>query len=207
MHESFKRLLDAARSKHSKRKVEEIRDLADELSASSAVITNWKSRGVSKIGAFKAEEILGISAQWVLTGSGKPFPDTHDYAPPIHGVSESDFLYGITVSSRVRELTWEDAMLKIDSLTENFAAPMPDGAMEPKVPAGTLLEFRPGGDPTPGHGVLLQDLHGNLHVRRYQTGANNRWNAIANNDSYASFTSSDDVKIVASVVAIKSGSM
>lgn len=42
------------------------------LGVSSAVITNWKARGVSEAGAIQAERMLGCSAVWVLFGEGLP---------------------------------------------------------------------------------------------------------------------------------------
>jgi hypothetical protein len=46
--------------------------LARRLGVSSAVMTNWKARGISKEGALAAEGIFGCSATWVLEGKGSP---------------------------------------------------------------------------------------------------------------------------------------
>ncbi|MFD2299403.1 S24 family peptidase [Paracidovorax citrulli] len=67
MHESTARLYQAA---------SEIRDVAGQsavarlLGESPQNLKNWEVRGVSKAGALKAEELIGCSAAWVLTGDG-----------------------------------------------------------------------------------------------------------------------------------------
>lgn len=45
-------------------------DLAEALDESSATLTNWATRGISKSGAMKAQGVYGCSASWILTGKG-----------------------------------------------------------------------------------------------------------------------------------------
>ncbi len=45
-------------------------DLAFVLHASPQTMTNWKARGVSKLGALAAERQFGVSSLWVLDGTG-----------------------------------------------------------------------------------------------------------------------------------------
>lgn len=70
MHESMKRLLDLARSLTARepagRRIETFADLGARLGASSAVMTNWKARGISKDGALEAQRQWGINALWLL---------------------------------------------------------------------------------------------------------------------------------------------
>ncbi|AVS89373.1 S24 family peptidase [Paracidovorax avenae] len=67
MHESTARLYQAA---------SEIKDVSGPsavarlLGESPQNLKNWEVRGVSKAGALKAEELIGCSAAWVLTGDG-----------------------------------------------------------------------------------------------------------------------------------------
>ncbi|MDQ0068983.1 phage repressor protein C with HTH and peptisase S24 domain [Variovorax boronicumulans] len=72
MHESVSRLLDYARKKSSEfaKPGNDFGRLQVLLQVSSATLTNWKSRGVSKEGAIRAERELGCSANWILTGEG-----------------------------------------------------------------------------------------------------------------------------------------
>ena len=65
-HESMKRLLEAAGD----RSVRGPSALAAALGESDQTVTNWGRRGVSKQGALKAQERLGISATWIRDGSG-----------------------------------------------------------------------------------------------------------------------------------------
>lgn len=72
MHHTVIRLLDFARksTKGSATAVVDFADLQGVMDVSSAVMTNWKRRGVSKEGALQAERMLGCAANWVLTGEG-----------------------------------------------------------------------------------------------------------------------------------------
>jgi len=68
MHDSALRLYQAA---------SQIKDVSGQsavarlLGESPQNIKNWEVRGVSKAGALKAEELIGCSAAWVLTGDGQ----------------------------------------------------------------------------------------------------------------------------------------
>lgn len=72
MHASMKRLLDYAREAASSdgRPVTGFADIGDRLGVSSATLTNWKARGVSKEGAIQAESHFGCAASWILRGDG-----------------------------------------------------------------------------------------------------------------------------------------
>ena len=72
MHDSVTRLLNYARRK-TERTANVVNDFAElqvRLQVSSATMTNWKTRGVSKDGAITAEQEFGCSVNWVLTGEG-----------------------------------------------------------------------------------------------------------------------------------------
>jgi len=45
-------------------------NLATLLNESPQTINNWESRGISKNGLLKVQELVGCNAQWVQTGSG-----------------------------------------------------------------------------------------------------------------------------------------
>ena len=70
MHDSMKRLLDLARERTRHlgdgQRVETFTDLGNRLNVSSAVMTNWKARGISKEGALDAQRMWGINALWLL---------------------------------------------------------------------------------------------------------------------------------------------
>lgn len=65
------RLLDYVRTNpRSPRPNATFADIGRQLGASSAVMTNWKSRGISREGALQAEREYGCSGSWLLTGEG-----------------------------------------------------------------------------------------------------------------------------------------
>lgn len=70
MHDSFKRLLDYARrtTVGQAEPVQSIADLGRRLGKSSAVLSAWKTRGVSKQGALEAEEEFGCTVRYILEG-------------------------------------------------------------------------------------------------------------------------------------------
>lgn len=72
MHPSVVRLLDYVRRKTAgtSNPVSDFGGLQVRLEISSATMTNWKSRGISKDGAIKAEREFGCSVNWLLTGEG-----------------------------------------------------------------------------------------------------------------------------------------
>ena len=63
-HPSLARLFEAVE----KLGVNTPTQLATELEESEQTVTNWATRGVSKVGALKAEERLGVSSVWILRG-------------------------------------------------------------------------------------------------------------------------------------------
>lgn len=84
MHDSMKRLLDFARETtkglRAHDRIAGFPQIADRLGVTSAVMTNWKRRGISKEGALDAQRAFGCNAWWLLEGEGSqrtggwPFP-------------------------------------------------------------------------------------------------------------------------------------
>lgn len=74
MHDSVKRLLDFARESTAllppSQRVSDFAGIGARLGASSAVLTNWKQRGISKEGALDAQREFGCNAWWLMTGEG-----------------------------------------------------------------------------------------------------------------------------------------
>ena len=77
------RLLNCAQEGHLERRARPAwtPGLAEALGVSSATMTNWKSRGVSKDGALAAEQLFGCSPRWVMEGDAA-------FAPASHAASE-----------------------------------------------------------------------------------------------------------------------
>lgn len=67
MHESMKRLYEAARSLRGANTPAEAARL---LGESQQTLKNWESRGISKSGLLKAQEVIGCRAEWLRDGVG-----------------------------------------------------------------------------------------------------------------------------------------
>lgn len=67
MHIQMDRLYQAAKELAG---VEGQTDVAMALGQSPQTAHNWEKRGVSKLGALKAQTVWGVSATWILTGEG-----------------------------------------------------------------------------------------------------------------------------------------
>ncbi len=67
MHPVTERLYNAAQAL---RGISGQSAVARALNESPQTVKNWETRGVSKAGALKAEELLGVRAAWLLTGEG-----------------------------------------------------------------------------------------------------------------------------------------
>ena len=70
MHETAARLLRFARSPASRQKATTRAEVGAIMGASSATITNWTRRGISRDGALVAEREFGVSPHWLLHGEG-----------------------------------------------------------------------------------------------------------------------------------------
>ena len=68
MHERMKRLYDAARGAGLLASDTQQADLARLLNVAPQNVNNWESRGPSAEAVLQAQEVLGISATWVLKG-------------------------------------------------------------------------------------------------------------------------------------------
>lgn len=78
MHDSATRLYEAAKAL---RRTEGQSAVARLLNESPQTVKNWETRGVSRQGAIKAQNLIGCNAHWVLTGAGTMAQPVSD--PPI----------------------------------------------------------------------------------------------------------------------------
>jgi hypothetical protein len=89
-HASLRRLLAAAKE------IAEIDGpaaLAAALVESEQTVTNWGRRGVSGIGAMKAQAKFGCSANWVLTGAGPRLVQVDPHSQETPTAAESQATY------------------------------------------------------------------------------------------------------------------
>ena len=195
MHPSMNRLLECATLATAllppSKRVTEASDLIRALNESSGTITNWKSRGVSKQGAVKAEQAFGCPASWVLHGVSptKAWPaaqHSNEGARTPHLVNDSAAAPYILDPTTI---LWESIL--INPLPSRFALVINDESMPPLRP-GHRAVFRPAADATAGDTVLLRDGSGHLYIREYQFRTPDTWRAVARNPSFMPLSSDTD---------------
>lgn len=93
----------------------------------------------------------------------------------------------------------------IEDLPKRFRLAVPDDALAPATPRGTVLIFSTATAPEFGKGVLVQDSAGQRHVRRYAQGPGGRWLAEARNTAYITLDSASGLQVLAVVVARETG--
>lgn len=148
----------------------------------------------------KAARALNVHPDWLATGE-----DSH-WTPSQHAAT------GVIVSTVAQGLiqpqpddepakpAWEFIVsAPASDLPKRFSLPMPDDALAPSTPRGTLLLFETAAAPVFGHGVLVEDNAGQRYVRKYAQGPGGRWLAVANNAAYLSLDSADGVRVLAAV--------
>lgn len=91
MHETMVRLYEAAKALKG---LNSPTDVAKALNQSQQTVNNWERRGMSQGGMLKAQEFIGCSATWLLTGQppmAVPASDSGTIKPvlPTHQDSES----------------------------------------------------------------------------------------------------------------------
>jgi SOS-response transcriptional repressor LexA len=174
-HPSMERLLEAA----AKRGAVGPAAVASALGESDQTITNWASRGVSKGGAIKVQQILGISSTWITTGEGDVFRDENRRQEEVGSNIEPgpDARGPYPLISQVQAGMWtelQDNFQPGDAdewlpSTKNLG---PHGYMlrvvgksmenpggRPSFPEGMILHVKPGCVPVPGQFVIVRREH------------------------------------------------
>lgn len=182
MHPATERLYQAAKT---------ISDIAGQsavarvLNESPQTVKNWESRGVSRAGALKAEEILGVRAAWLLTGEGAMSQDGGAPAPVVHSthsdavripvlanagsmgpgndVLDGDYVVGdMTLSSH-----WINQQIKPANIHELRFMHAHGESMAPTFSDGDVLLVDAGArDPSSMEGVYVLEVHGKTYIKR-----------------------------------------
>lgn len=113
MHESASRLYQAAVDAGKIAGLAPLTELARALNASVQKVKNWEKRGVSKEGALMAQNVLGISATWVLEGVG-PVVSGALASPPEAAASARDATNQIAVWNEPADLPEDSDRVWID---------------------------------------------------------------------------------------------
>lgn len=187
MHDSMNRLLSYAREKTLGKPgaITEFSDLIRVMGVTSAVMTNWKSRGISKQGALDAERLWGCSASWVLDGSGPREASSNDasMAPqiphdalPIHQSKFKRIWVVGKGSAGLPERIWTDGDYPADATDEYgdvassdphaFLARVFGPSMIPVFTPGNFALVEPGTEPELEDDVLVRLNTGETMIKR-----------------------------------------
>ncbi len=198
VHPSLLRLLECAQlaTQHSRNPVREFHHVQDKMGVSSAVMTNWKRRGISKEGAISAESLFGCQANWLLTGERSPEATiSRKYVESEHWTpSQRPLAGGNTIGEPVAQflslpsrsdppfVSWEDLMAQ--RLPALFRITLPDNALSPDLVQGDELTIDTSLQPAAGDVVLVRDLSGNHYARMYRFKRPGEWSAQPLNPAF-----------------------
>ncbi len=195
-HPSFERLLHYAKAVTASRAPEQRvlgeADLQRVLRWTPQDRTNYKNRGVSKLAALAAEQLLGCPATYVLAGTNPPHWLEHQHS--VAGEVPAPYTVAQDLSQSPFEAVplLDREQLLNHKTPELFRFALPDDAMAPEMPAGTEIVWTTRRRVAPGRLLLLKDGHDQLHVRQCHQGPGPAaWIATPLNEAYRSFTSSD----------------
>lgn len=201
MHDSVIRLLNCARraGEHVSPdpRVTDFPSLQVALGISSATLTNWKRRGVSKEGALAAETAFACSATWVLEGHG---PHWKYSQTPHEGAAMAPLAQELSYpldKVAPTQIAWEQLMN--GPLEAEFQTVMPDASMAPDVPRGARIILVTGVEPAPGDFVLVADSQGNHYLREYKLLRPGHWEAHAINRAFLPLDSNQHQLLVLAV--------
>lgn len=182
MHPATERLYQAAKTLSD---VTGQSAVARVLNESPQTVKNWESRGVSRAGALKAEEILGVRAAWLLTGEGSMSRDGVVSSLPVHSpnsdeiripllanagsmgpgndVLDGDYVVGdLTLSSH-----WINQQIKPANIRELRFMHAHGESMAPTFSDGDVLLVDAGArDPSSMEGVYVLEVHGKTYIKR-----------------------------------------
>lgn len=186
MHNSADRLYQAA--KH-------LRDVTGQsavarlLNESPQTVKNWETRGVSRSGAMKAEDVLGVRANWLITGEGEmtsgatstplddgllpaqmatdliriPLLANCGSMGPGNEVLDADYVVGdLALSSH-----WINQYIKPGNIQELKFIHAHGESMAPTFSDGDVLLVDAGSrDPASHEGVYVLEVHGKTYIKR-----------------------------------------
>jgi SOS-response transcriptional repressor LexA len=200
IHPSYQRLTEAAgiavSSLGGAQEADGLR-LQRDLRVSSAVLSNWKTRGVSKSGAIQAGRLYGCSPDWILDATG---------TPPAAGASSADWKnpQNLFAGEKVSSYASGGAKAQILSQRSSFDAPlvsweqlmkakMPrlfrvkliDDSLAPDLDVGDELTIDTELVAAAGDLVLVADDLGNHYARIYKARRAGQWLAVATNEAFA----------------------
>lgn len=165
--------------------------LAKAAGVTAGAVSQWRSGLTKKLQADCAiglQKLTGWSAEWWSTGHG-PKHVARDIAVPDYGMAQSLSLPPF----KTPFIKMEDLMrLDKNAIPAMFELAVPDGALEPGIPRGTLFVWSTERQPNEDRLVIVRDKYGQDHVREYHKGhAPGAWTAAASSSRFPSFDGSE----------------
>lgn len=208
MHETVRRLIDAARTVRPE--IKTVADLARALNQSEQTINNWSYRGngVSKQGRLLAQKNLGISATWIEDGRGAMLSGA---AAGISNVERAEL-----GSRKIPVISYVQAGLMVEVVDpfslgggfeiievsmpcseRTFALRIRGNSMEPRFYEGDLAIIDPELNPKPGQFVVAKNTSEEATFKKYRPrGLDERGNEVFElvplNDDYPTLHSERD---------------
>jgi len=208
MHQSVLRLLNFARqaTSSSAKPVQSITDLIAAMDISSARMTNWKERGVSKEGAIKAELLFGCPVSHTLDGL------------PISmgGTNDDKSLTNVRFAPQDRQpglvYSWDEVIRMFragveEHLPDVFSIELMDDALPGLARKGDIvtLNRRKVGTVEAGDGIMVKTANDSYMLRVYRPKGDGTWLAEATNSNFQSLHNIEDgLTILAVVVGVPS---
>jgi phage repressor protein C with HTH and peptisase S24 domain len=174
MHESATRLYEAAQKLRGVTKPAEVARL---LNISQQNLTGWEKRGVSSEGAIAAQSIFGVSATWLVNGTG-----------PMSIDLSTDELYRVSSAKQrpiwvigkgqggLPERIWTDGDFPVGASNEfaevasadqhAFLVPVVGDSMAPRYLPGEYALVEPGTEPDLEDDVLVRLVTGETMLKR-----------------------------------------
>ena len=192
--------------------------VAEIAGVSRSAVAQWRGKGSKEIKSIDLEPALrleaasGYSARWISSGLGvKLAPKTRDSdqfgqpprkrGSPAHILSQSE-------PNLIPSYQWGEIVP--DALPEVFTVALPDDAMAPDAPAGSVVTFAKASSAESGDGVLVKDKDGGLYFRQFRARTLTSWQAMAKNPDYLPLESEADglgvVAVMTDISIRRSGS-
>jgi transcriptional regulator with XRE-family HTH domain len=171
--------------------------LAGRLGISPSQLSQWlgRHRTITEESARKIESKARKPPAWL---DGRNTPTVEGVAHPLI----------LDVSTVPPTIGWGELM-GADEVPQRFGVAMPDDALSPNVPRGTVLYFAAVSSekrPTVGDGVLVQDGAGKRYIRRLGEGPGGEWTAQALHPAYITLESQAHGLTILAVMTGREGS-
>ena len=182
MHPVTQRLYEAAKAL---RDISGQSAVAREMNESPQTVKNWETRGVSKAGALKAEEVFGVRAAWLLSGEGSMASNGSAPAHEVVAVENNSVHIPMLANSGamgdgsemldadyvVGDLAlsphWINQYIKPVRINELRFIHAHGDSMAPTFADGDVLLVDSGAkDPASHEGVYVLEVHGKIYIKR-----------------------------------------